>query len=127
MSSFKKTLFLVGFLAAGCGGPSLQEPAESTQARQALCTVLDAWQRGEQLDSLRVASPAVHVKDPDWPAGFRLTSYQVAGVGDRLGIDLRYRVALTLKAPGGRTIRKNTTYIVGTSPVCTVVRHDPQS
>jgi hypothetical protein len=127
MSTLKRTLLLVAFLAVGCGGPSLQEPAESTQARQALCAALDAWQRGEQLDSLRAASPAVHVKDPDWPAGFRLMNYQVAADGDRLGIDLRYRVALTLKDPRGRTIRRNTTYMVGTSPVCTVVRHDPES
>lgn len=117
----------IALFAAGCGGPSLQTPADSGQARQALCTTLDAWKRGDSVESLRGASPAVQVNDPDWPAGYRLTDYQVADQEARHGTDLRYHVALTLKDPNGRIVRKNTTYIVGTNPVPTVVRNDPES
>lgn len=127
MNNLKRISLCMVFLAAGCGGPSLQAPAEPGPARQALCTTLDAWKRGESVESLRGASPAVQVNDPDWPAGYRLTHYQVADTEARDGIDLRYRVALTLKDPRGRIVRKNTSYTVGTSPVLTIVRHDPES
>jgi hypothetical protein len=127
MNKPKPIYFCMLLLAAGCGGPSLQAPADSGQARQALCTTLDAWKRGKSVESLRGASPAVQVNDPDWPAGYRLTNYQVADQEARHGIDLRYRVALTLKDPKGRIVRRNTTYTVGTNPVLTVVRNDPES
>ncbi len=114
-------------LVAGCGDPSLQAPAEPTQAREALRTVLDAWQRGDALDSLRSGSPAVRVNEPDWAAGCRLTRYQIVSNGDRAGIDIRFPVVLTLQQPNGKTLRKNAAYMVGTSPALTIVRHDPQS
>jgi hypothetical protein len=118
---------LAVFLAAGCGGPSLQAPADPARAREALQSALDAWQRGEPPDSLRVASPAVLVKDPDWSAGYRLARYEIGADGDRAGVDLRYPVRLTLTDARGRTVRRNITYTVGTSPALTVVRHDPAS
>ncbi|HWG42457.1 MAG TPA: hypothetical protein VN688_06685 [Gemmataceae bacterium] len=127
MNQQNKLLCFAVLLLAGCGGPSLQTPAEPTLARDTLRSVLDAWQRGDALDSLRSASPAVQVNDPDWLAGCRLTDYQFISDGTRAGIDIRFPVLLTLKQPNGRTIRKNTAYMVGTSPVLTVVRHDPQS
>jgi Flp pilus assembly protein TadD len=127
MNRLKKTLSLAACFLAGCGEPSLQAPADSAQAQTALRTVLDAWQGGEQPDALRTASPAVRVNDPDWSAGCRLTNYQIASEGDRAGLDMRYRVTLTLQQPNGRTIRKNTVYMIGTSPMLTVVRNDPES
>jgi hypothetical protein len=126
MNNLTRTLPLAVLLAAGCG-PRLQAPADPAQARDALRTALDAWQRGDRPDALRAASPAVHVNDPDWSAGHRLTRYQIAAGGDRAGTDLRYPVRLTFTGPKGQTVQKNTAYMVGTSPVLTVVRHDPGS
>jgi hypothetical protein len=127
MNNLKRLLPLGAFLMLGCGGPSLQEPADPGRAREVLQTVLDAWQRGETPDSVRAASPAIHVNDPDWQAGCRLTRYRITADGGRAGIDLRYPVTLTLRNPSGQTIQKNTTYLVGTSLLLTVVRHDPES
>jgi hypothetical protein len=126
MKHLTRTLPLA-VLLAGCGGPALQAPADPARARQALRTALDAWQQGGQPGSLKSGSPAVHVSDQDWSAGYRLTRYQIAEDGQRAGVDLRYRVALTLLAPRGQTVHKDTAYLVGTSPVLTVVRLDPDS
>jgi hypothetical protein len=92
-----------------------------------LRTALDTWRRGDHPDALRDGSPAVHVNDPDWLAGYRLTGYQIANDGDRSGIDLAYRVVLTLRDPAGKPVQKKTEYVVGTSPVLTIVRHDRDS
>jgi hypothetical protein len=119
-------LFLALFLAAGCGGPRLPAQADPDRAREALCSALDAWQRGEPPDTLGGAAAAVRVNDPDWSAGYRLTRYEIAP-GARTGLDLCYPVTLTLRDSSGKLVRKNTTYLVGTSPVPTVVRHDSDS
>jgi hypothetical protein len=126
MTKLTRALPLAVLLAAGCG-PGLQAPADPERAREALQTVLDAWQRGDRPEALRTASPAVHVNDPDWSAGRRLTRYQIAADGVRSGVDLRYTVRLTLAGPRGQAVRKDTAYVVGTSPVLTVVRNDPDS
>jgi hypothetical protein len=126
MNHTNKLLSLTLLLAAGCG-QSLQTPAEPTQARETLRSVLDAWQRGDALDSLRSASPPIQVNDPDWAAGYRLTRYQLAPEGERAGLDIRFPAVLTLQRPNGKTLRKSAAYMVGTSPALTVVRHDPQS
>jgi hypothetical protein len=124
MNQLNKLLVLTVLLAAGCGAPSLQEPAEPTQAREALRIVLDAWQRGDTLDAVRSTAPAVQVNERDWTAGCRLARYQIVSDGARAGTDLRFRVVLTLRQSNGKTIRKNTTYMVGTSPALTVHRDD---
>jgi hypothetical protein len=126
MNKLIRILPLAALLAVGCG-KGLQAQADPDQARQALCTVLDAWQRGDAPDSLRTASPAVHAKDLDWSAGYRLARYQVASEGGRAGTDLRYAAMLTLQDGRGRTFLRNAAYTVGTSPVLTVVRQDPES
>jgi hypothetical protein len=126
MNMLKSTLPLAVLLAAGCG-PGLPAEADPAQARGALRSVLDAWQRGDRPEALRAASPAVHVNDPDWTAGHRLTRYEIAGDGGRSGVELRYPVRLTLTGPKGQAVRKDTAYVVGTSPVLTVVRNDPES
>jgi hypothetical protein len=127
MNHLTATLGLAALLVAGCGGPSLQAPADPARARAALCAALDAWQRGDTLDSLKGSMPAVQVSDQDWSAGYRLTRYQLAPDGTRVGIDLRYQVTLTLRDVQGKTGHRNTAYVVATSPVLTVVRHDPGS
>jgi hypothetical protein len=114
-------LFLAAFLV-GCGDPGLQAPAEPAQAREALCAVLEAWQRGDSLQSVRTGTPAVQVHDRDWAAGLPLARYQIVSEGERAGLDMRYRVVLTLQPPGGRAIRRNAVYMVGTSPIPTVHR-----
>jgi hypothetical protein len=126
MNTLRRILPLGVLLAAGCG-PGLPAEADPGLARDALRNVLDAWQRGDRPEALRAASPAVHVNDPDWSAGRRLARYEIAGEGGRSGVDLRYAVRLTLTDPNGRAVRKDTAYVVGTSPVLTVVRNDPDS
>jgi hypothetical protein len=126
MNKLTRILPLAVLLAAGCG-PGLQAPADPARAKDALRATLDAWQRGDRPDALRTAAPAVHVNDPDWSAGHRLRRYQIAGEGGRSGVEMRYPVRLTLTGPKGQAVRKDTAYVVGTSPVLTVVRNDPDS
>jgi hypothetical protein len=126
MNKLIRTSLLAVLLASGCG-THLQAPADPDQARDALRTALDAWQRGDRPDSLAGAGQGVQVNDPDWSEGCRLTRYDIAGDGKRAGIDLRYQVTLTLTDSNGNRVRKDAVYVVGTSPVLSVVRYDPGS
>jgi hypothetical protein len=126
MNQLKRLACLAVLVAAGCAS-RLQTPADPADAREALRGALDAWQRGDAPDALRDAAPVVHVSDPDWSAGCRLTRYHIAEGDDRSGIDLRYRVTLTFRDPKGKLVQKKTAYVVGTHPVLTVVRNDPDS
>lgn len=124
MKKRSKLAFLAVLVAAGCGPPSLQEETDPAQAREGLRTALDAWQRGESPDALRSASPAIQAADHDWTAGTRLKGYQIVSDGKRAGIEMSFRVVLTLQQPNGKTIRKNVAYTVGTRPALTVHRED---
>lgn len=127
MNRRTRLLFPTLLLAAGCGGAALQAPSDPAQAREALCAALDGWQRGDAPASPGGVAAAVRVVDPDWSSGYRLTRYQITGNGNRAGTDLCQRVTLTLRDLRGKTVRKATAYLVGTSPVPAVVRQDPDS
>lgn len=118
-------LGLAGLLlgvGAGCGAGV--EAADPAQAREALGVALDAWKAGESPADLEKRAPAILVKDVDWEKGLRLVRYQADGEGKLFGFDLNYRVALELKAPKGRVIKRVAVYTVTTRPQLLVLRQE---
>ena|SRR5579871_2327800 len=111
-------------ILAGCGGPKMPTPADPQQARQALRSALDAWQRGEKSENLRGGAPPIHVVDGDWDRGLRLTQYQLAPKDQASGPDLLCPVQLSLRDGRGRSFNKRVVYLVGTGPHVSIVREE---
>jgi hypothetical protein len=109
--------------AAGCFGGRPPEPADPDRAREVLRATLDAWQKGESGDSLQQRQPAIIVVDEEWRDGYRLLGYKLGGELP-MGGELRCRVALSLKNPRGRAVKKDAVFNVGTGSVLTVSRQD---
>lgn len=117
----KSLLGLATFcVLAGCGGPSAKNLiVDQSLAKQSLTTALDAWKAGEKPAALKDRMPSIIVGDPAWDAGAKLTDYKITGERD-LGASLNIQVELTMER-NGQAIRRNASYIVGTSPVITVM------
>lgn len=110
-------------VAAGC--TPTPDPVDAPRARRALVAALDGWRRGDAPAALRAATPALTVQDLDWSGGARLLDYRVGGDGRETGPNLHIPARLTLRTPQGKEVRKDVTYIVGTSPILTVFRAFP--
>lgn len=119
-----RTIALVALATlAGCSGEGARAPrVEPAKARETLRLVLDRWKEGAKPDSLKAGSPPIFVQDFDWTAGLRLVDYEVTGDGKDDDANLRIPVRLTLRDPGGREVRKEVSYVVGTAPALTVFR-----
>lgn len=114
-------LLLCIVCAFGCSGRPKAAPVDTSKAREALKTTLDAWQAGATIESLASSSPAIVAQDFDWMQGKKLASYKIEGEGIPQDANLRVDVELTLKE-GGATSSKRVAYIVGTDPALTVFR-----
>lgn len=111
-------LLPVLLLAAGCGTAPPPE-ADADLSRRVLTTALDAWKGGAPIASLAAQSPPIRVIDGDWERGSQLVEYRIESDGQPLGLNRQCAVALTLKDPKGREVRKTVSYVVaaGDSPV----------
>ncbi len=115
-------LALAALVAAGCAETITAAPLDSSKARDALKTTLEAWKRGDEPSALKSASPAITAQDLDWLAGSKLVSYEVKGEGTGVGSNLRVPVQVTLTDKDGKDVVKTVNYVVGTSPSLTVFR-----
>jgi hypothetical protein len=106
---------------AGCS----QRPAsvDADRAREALKLTLDGWKKGDTPASLKDGSPSITAQDLDWMTGAKLVDYQVTGEGKKVESNLYIPVKLTLKTKQGKEVKKDVSYIVGTSPIVTVFRN----
>lgn len=122
-----RRLFAVVLLSSltGCGGGA-SSSSDPDSARAALETALAAWKGGETPESLLNQSPAMHVADYRWEAGYKLTAYTISESTATSGFDRRYPVELRLTNPKGKATKERAVYNVATSPSLTVVR-DPES
>jgi hypothetical protein len=125
----KRSRFVCGWVAGltflvGRGGQTLPSPADPEQARQALRSALDAWQRGEKSESLRGGAPPIHVIDGDWDRDLRLARYQLAPDDRASGPNLLCPVQLSLRDGRGRSFNKRVVYLVGTDPRVSIVREE---
>jgi hypothetical protein len=111
---------LVALAAAGC--QTSHKPIDAAQARKALASTLESWKAGENPADLQSRAPAITVGDYDWEAGSKLASYEIMSSESDDGVNLHCPVKLVFKDPQGRTRESQVTYIVGTSPVITVMR-----
>lgn len=117
--------WLSGFAAlGGCGGAPLPSASEPQRAREVLTTALDAWKRGDKPETLVSAEPSVRVLDREWTDGSTLVAYQLKGEGQPLGLSIQQAVALELKNPKGRALRKEVNYVVTTGAKPMVARQD---
>jgi hypothetical protein len=107
----------------GCRGHP-PAPANPERGREALQLVLDAWQKGDTLESLKQRDRSIVAIDPEWSSGARLIAYKVESDG-LIGAEVRCQVTLSV-LKNGKTVRKKAVYNVGTSPVLTVVREEEQ-
>ena len=115
----------VAALLPSCGGQTTAAPVDPGRAREALHTVLECWQKGDPIDALKSASPAIVAQDFDWMSGLRLLAFEITGDGQDDNANLRIPVQLTLRSPKGKELTKRVTYVVGTSPALTVFRDFP--
>lgn len=110
---------------AGCSGAGRAAAVDPSRAREALHTVLEGWKRGDTIESLKGGTPPIVAQDFDWMTGHRLVAYEVTGDGRDDDANLRIPVRLTLRTAQGQELRKNVSYVVGTSPSVTVFREFP--
>ncbi len=118
-------LIAVGCLIAGLSGCQSSVEAnrvDPTLARTTLETVLESWRRGESIDSWQTKDSHIVVQDLDWKAGVKLASFEILDQGEALDANLFCRVKLSLEDPRSQRYARDVTYVVGTSPVCTVFR-----
>jgi hypothetical protein len=110
-------------LVCGCSR-GLPEPPDPGQARQALISALEAWQRGEKAADLQSRDPALHVADADWRQGCQLQGYKILHGQEDRASSLRVPVSLSLRDSRGKTTEKRVAYLVGTRPAITIIRED---
>lgn len=107
---------------AGCSGGSAPAVADQGRARQTLDLALESWRKGEDVETMKRASPAIVVVDPRWASGARLTKFSVEGEGKPSGAERAFTVTLWLANPQGKESREQVVYKVGTDPILTVFR-----
>jgi hypothetical protein len=111
---------LVGVLASvGCTS-SLPPAADAQQARSALETALDTWQRGEAWESMTARTPPIQFKDLHWAKGYRLVKYEIANEENR-GLSRRLTVKLSLESKEGQRREATTVYLADTQPRIVIV------
>ena len=116
----RRSLSMVLLCMAGCS-QSLPPVANSERAREGLQSALDAWQKGETVESLQAQVPAIHVNDPDWRNSKKLVKYQI-GTGQYHGNSWRCEVLLTVGDNTGNAAPRQVNYIIDTEPALVVVR-----
>jgi hypothetical protein len=120
--ALRRPLVLVLLGVAGCSGSQPLPPAANPdRAREGLQAALDAWQKGETVESLQKQEPAIHVNDPDWRENKKLVKYQI-GTGQFHGQSWRCEVQLTLQDSAGKSTPRQVKYIIDTDPTVVVVR-----
>lgn len=120
---FVSVLLLLAPLAlsgVGCG-PSVT--LDGDLAHESLRQALDAWKSGAEPRSLQEAQPPIVVGDDAWSAGAKLVDYEILGEGRNDGMNLHCPVRITFER-GGRQSTREVMYLISTSPVITVFRHD---
>ena len=107
----------------GCES-SLPPQTDAAKGREVMKRVLDTWKQGGTVEELKSGSPSITARDPDWSAGSKLTSYEIADEDGRAGVDLVLTVKLALTRTDGRTQDKKVNYTVGIGSSTVVVRNE---
>ena len=117
-------LLAVACLAlVGCGD-SLPPQTDAAKGRETLKTVLDTWKRGGTVEELKSGTPPITARDPDWAAGAKLTSYEIADENARAGVDLVLTVKLSLARADGKAQEKKVNFTVAVGSSTVVIRNE---
>jgi len=119
-TSARAALVLMLLCSAGCSDP-LPPAANPERAREALQSALDAWQKGETVESLQAGLPAIHVNDPEWRSNTKLVKYEIQS-GETHGLSWRCEVLLTFQNGAGKATPRQVKYIIDTDPALVIVR-----
>jgi hypothetical protein len=126
--SLARVAFAAALLACGspgCGpGRPPSRSLDEAAARRALADALESWKAGRPHADPSATDPTLTVADEDWLGGARLLDYRLLPGEQAIGPRLSFPVAIVLDGPGGRRIRKQVTYAVGTDPSPSVIRQD---
>lgn len=114
----------VCFALAGCSSQALPPETDATKGREAMKTVLETWKRGGTEEELKAATPSIVARDPDWSAGSKLKSYEIADEDARSGVDLLLTVKLSLVRADGKFQEKTVRYSVGIGSSTVVLRSE---
>ncbi len=115
-------MFALVVMFAGCADGVAARRVDPTLAESTLAAVLESWQRGEDVEIWRKKNPEVVIQDIDWTSGLRLKSFEIVGDGKAVDANLYCVVKLTLEDGQKQELERTVTYVIGTSPVCTVFR-----
>ena len=110
-------VFLLSSL--GCDRSARSLSLDQSLAREACSRFLTAWQEGGQASQLK---PDIIGRDYAWDAGQKLVAFEFLPGEFNDGTNLHIPVRLTFKDAQGKESRSEATYVVGTSPVVTVIR-----
>jgi hypothetical protein len=106
----------------GCSSRPRNAPVNADKAREALQTALESWKRGDKIDALQNASPAIYVIDPQWEAGAVLKDFRIVGEGKEQAALLTCPVVLTIRNQMGQETQKEVNFMISTAPHLTVAR-----
>jgi hypothetical protein len=106
-------------MAAGCTQTARDLSLDQDKAREACQSFLTAWQEGKKVEDLK---PDIVGRDFAWDAGEQLVSFGFLPGEKNDGTNLHLPVELNLKSAKGKESKSKVIYVVGTSPVVTVIR-----
>jgi len=112
-------LFAAALTTMGCEKTSRDLALDEAKARNACNEFLLAWQEGKKVEELK---PDIIGRDYAWDAGETLVSFEFLPNEKNDGTNLHIPVQLALKDDKGKESRSKVVYVVGTSPVVTVIR-----
>src|SRR5215207_5629258 len=109
------------FFAVGCGGQK-GVSADPDKARAILKEGLEAWQKGETPEALKMRTNII-MADKRWTNGDQLVSFEIPNESDMLGFDWQCKVKTVTKNKDGKQKEEKATYCVSTAPNLVVVRN----
>jgi len=123
---FRRTLLIV-VLSSGIGiglgcSESTPSPSDPALGKQTLQNALEAWKKGESVDSYKQSTPNVTVADRQWKDGAKLLDYEFDGDSVPDGFDVQFKVKLTVQDASGKPSKKKAVYNVSTTPAFVIVR-----
>lgn len=118
-------LVAIAIVAMGVGllWPEFRDaPVDADKAREALRLALESWKRGDTIDALQAATPAIYIVDPQWKAGESLKDFRILGEGTERDALLNCPVVLITRSPNGEEVKKEVFFKISTAPRLTVAR-----
>lgn len=127
IKSLKASRLALGFgmVAVISGCHTYPAPvSDKASGKQLLEAALSDWKAGITLQQMKQRTPPVYVAEELWMNGFKLNDFVIDDEGELYGSNVRLRATLTGVDKSGRTLEKQFTYLVTTTPALTIARDD---